>query len=65
MAPIPFPDINTTAGRGKGMAASSPVVGNASDTAHIQQDSPSTHQAPCTSTPNTEHDILGQMGNIV
>lgn len=63
-APIPFPDINTAVGRGVGLAASSPVVGD-THAAHIQHDSSSSHQAPCTSTPNATHDFLGQMGNIV
>lgn len=64
-ASIPFPDINTTVGRGVGTTASSPVVSDTHTLSHTQHDSLSTAQVPCTSTPNTEHDILGQMGDIV
>lgn len=70
--PIPFPNINSV-GRGVGMATPSPVVHNthtpthshAHTPAHTQHDSLPPSQAPCTSTPDAEHDVLGQMSNIV
>ena len=65
--PIPFPQLSASVGTTVGMAARTPrpVVSDTPHTAHTEQDNFLTQQAPCTSTPLTTGDLVGQMSDIV
>jgi hypothetical protein len=65
--PIPFPQLSVSVGTTVGMAARTPrpVVSDTPHAAHTEQNSFPAQQAPCTSTPLTTEDLVGQMSGIV
>lgn len=65
--PIPFPQLSASVGSTVGSAAHTPtpLVSDPPHTTRTREDSSPTRQPPCTSTPFSTEDSLGQMGGIV
>ena len=64
--PIPFPQLSASVGTTVGMAARSPrPVSDTPHADHTEQNSFPAQQAPCSSTPLTTEDLVGQMSGIV
>ncbi|KAK0136929.1 hypothetical protein N1851_026899 [Merluccius polli] len=65
--PIPFPQLSASVGTTVGMAARTPrpVASDTPHAARTEQDDFLTHRGPCTSTPLTTGDLVGQMSGIV